>query len=83
MKRSILLGSHSGANFVIRTAKINGLQITFVKLRFKTLYKRKNSLLLSRSLLLFSVVKMIFSNFQVTKVKELPSSIMNKKTLLN
>ena len=41
------------------TAKINGQQITSFKLRFKTLYKRKNSLLLSK-VYIFSVVNFVF-----------------------
>ena len=56
------------------TAKINGQQITFVKLRFKTLYKRKKQFAVKWSLF-FQCGEFFFSNFHVTKVKELtPSS---------
>lgn len=65
------------------TDKINGPQITFVRLRFKTLHDRKNSLLLSRSLFFSVWWIFFFSNFHVTKVKEVTPFMMKIETLLN
>lgn len=41
MKKNILIGSLSGPNFTMWTAKMDRLRIRFGELIFKTFYKRK------------------------------------------
>ena len=62
------------------TAKVNGQQITFVKLRFKTLYKRKKQFAVKWSLF-FQCGEFFFQIFTSRKCKSLPLHHENETSI--